>query len=301
MPHRVVTVSRPSWLRKDLDQLSIEQEGEEVGRVPIEDVAVLVLESHGIALTHELLNALVAANAAVVFCDEKHLPHSALVPFSGNALHARTVREQAECSQPKKKQIWKQVVEAKICAQAATLDVCRSDDRKATTTATVLRNMAKSVRSGDPDNIEAHAAAEYFPALFGPEFTRERDLPGTNAALNYGYAIMRAMVARSLVVAGLHPALGVHHRGPFNPYNLADDAIEPLRPLIDEAVFRMPDAQLEETRLSKEARASLLELTVCTVKIAGKRIPIEPALERYAASWREALCGEARRLVIPTR
>lgn len=301
MPHRVVTISKPSWLKKDLDQLSVEQAGEEVGRVPIEDIAVLVLESHGIAMTNELLNALVAVNAAVLVCDEKHLPHAALVPFAGNALHAKVVREQAACSAPKKKQIWKQIVEAKIVAQAGALENCLPGNKNAKKTAERLRRLAMTVRSGDPDNREAQAAAEYFPALFCVEFVRERELPGANAALNYGYAIVRAMVARALVGAGLHPALGVFHRGPFNPFNLADDAVEPLRPLVDEKVFQMSTSELEEPTLGKQARSSLLELTVCTVTIAGKPSPIEPALERYAASWREALCGGGRKLVVPTR
>jgi len=305
MAHRTVTVSNPSWLKKDLDQLSIQQEGQEVGRVPIEDIAVLVLDSHGIAMTQELIVALVKVNAAVVYCDEKHLPSALVVPFEGNTLHGKTIREQAECSLPKKKQIWKHVVQAKIAAQADALEAChatsRDDARRATTTARDLRRMALTVKSGDPSNVEGQAAAAYFPALFGNEFLRDRDLPGTNAALNYGYAVMRAMVARALVGAGLHPALGVHHRGPMNSFNLADDAIEPLRPIVDEAVVRLDIRHLEEVKLSKEARKALLELTVCTIKIAGMRTGIEPALARYGASWREAICGEGRKLVIPTR
>jgi CRISPR-associated protein Cas1 len=228
------------------------------------------------------------------------MPLSCVVPFEANALHAKTLREQVECSLPKKKQIWKQVARAKIEAQAAALVACRGEARAKVVAASLL-SMAQDVRSGDPDNLEAQAAADYFAALFGDEFVRDRELPGTNAALNYGYAILRAMIARALVGAGLHPALGVHHRGPANSFNLADDAIEPLRPMVDEAVFRLDRALLDEPRLPKEARAELLKITVSAVKIAGKRLPIEQALERYAASWKEALCGEARRLAIPIR
>lgn len=301
MAHRCVTVSNPSWLKKDLEQLSIVQDEQEVARVPIEDLAVLVLESHGIALTQELIVALSKANVAVVFCDERHLPLSCVVPFEANALHAKTLREQVECSVPKKKQIWKQVVQAKISAQAEAIERCRRGDRSAKAVAKSLRAMAQAVQSGDADNLEGQAAADYFPALFGNAFVRDRELPGTNAALNYGYAIVRAMMARALVGAGLHPALGVHHRGPYNPFSLADDAMEPLRPLVDEAVFLLDSEWLQEVRLPKEARAALLELTVSPVKFAGKTMPIEPALTQYAASWREALCGEARKLVIPNR
>jgi len=301
MPHRIVTISNPSWIRKDSEQLSIEQTGQEVARVPIEDIAVLLLDSHGITLTQELLIALVANNASVVFCDQKHLPHSALVPFSANALHARTLREQVTCSGPQKKQIWKQVVQHKIVEQAITLETTRSGDPMVRRTATELRKLSLSVKSGDTGNREAQAAALYFPALFGSQFLREREQTGINAALNYGYALVRAMIARALVGAGLHPALGVFHRGPYNPYNLADDAMEPLRPLVDEAVWRLPLSDLEAKSLNKETRTALLGLTVCTVRIAGKACPIESAMERYAASWREALCGEARKLVVPTR
>lgn len=301
MPHRIVTVSNPSWLKKDLEQLSISQEGQEVGRVPIEDLAVLILESHGIALTQELVVALSKANVAVVFCDERHHPLSCVVPFEANALHAKIVREQAECSVPKKKQLWKQIVQSKIKAQAETLRICNPKDREAKSVAKYLDELAAKVKSGDSENAEARAAADYFPALFGQGFMRDRDLPGVNAALNYGYAIVRAMVARAIVGAGLHPALGLMHRGPANPFNLADDAIEPLRPVVDQYVFdRAPDLP-EDGSLAKETRADLLKLTVLDLYIAGKPAGIEPALARYAASLREGICGEGRKLVIPLR
>lgn len=301
MAHRIVTISNPSWLKKDLEQLSVSQEGQEVGRVPIEDLAVLILESHGIALTQELVVALSKANVAIVFCDERHLPLSCVVPFEANALHAKVVREQADCSLPKKKQLWKQVVQAKIGGQAQTLRACLPHSRDAKATAKYLDGLAANVKSGDSDNLEARAAAEYFPALFGRGFMRDRDLPGVNAALNYGYAIVRAMVARAIVGAGLHPALGLMHRGPGNPFNLADDAIEPLRPIVDQHVFAMSPDLREDGSLAKETRADLLKLTVLDLYIAGKPTGIEPALARYAASLREGICGEGRKLVIPHR
>lgn len=301
MAHRIVTISKPSWLKKDTEHLIIEQDGNTAARIPIEDIAVLILDSYGITLTHELIVALNKNNTAVVHCDERHLPISCIVPFEANAIHAKTLRQQIECTAPKKKQLWKHVVQAKIIAQAQTLEACHPGNRTVSQVIKNLQQIAKKVKAGDPENLEAQAAAHYFPALFGNEFIRDRELPGTNAALNYGYAILRAMVARALVGAGLHPALGIHHRGPENPFNLADDAIEPLRPFVDEAVIKLDPEWLKEPKLPKEAREDLLKITVLTVKIAGKPLQNLHAMERYAASWREALCGNARRIAIPSR
>lgn len=277
----------------------IEQAGIEMSRIPIEDVGIVLLDSHGITLTQELIVALSSQNAVVIFCDSKHLPCASVMPFTGNALHAKTLILQAECSVPKKKHLWKQVVCAKIAAQAKILRLNTVKNHSMYASIRTLEGMVLLVKSGDITNQEARAAAHYFPLLFGEDFLRDRDDAGVNAALNYGYAVLRAMVARAIVGSGLHPALGIFHHGPMNPYNLADDLMEPLRPLVDELVFQTPPELLEAFPLSSQVRADLLQITVCTVKIAGKPSAIQPALTRYVASCREAICGEGKKLVIP--
>jgi len=330
MGDRVVTIANPAFLKLDLDRLCIEQlaapdaddnQDEEasgqatrvrpriaerktdsrghviVGSVPVEDLSVLIVDSWGVTLTHELLARLSEENVAVVLCDPRHLPTSMLLPLYGHSAHARTLRQQIECSAPKQKRLWQQIVQAKITEQARTLEACRGRSpalRK-------LRAFVPQVGSGDPMNLEGQAARLYFPALFGEDFERDTDRMGTNAMLNYGYAIMRAMVARALVGAGLHPALGVHHIGPMNPFNLADDAIEPLRALVDQMVWDILQEEGEPEKLTPALKRKLLEMTVCTVKIAGTPYPILTALERYAASIREGVCGDLRKLAVPHR
>jgi CRISP-associated protein Cas1 len=295
MSHRVVTVSTRSFLSLDLGRLSIRQGDDVVAAVPIEDLAAVVLESSDVTLTQAVLAQLCQSNVAVVLCDGSHLPCALLQPLSGHTYHSRTLRLQIECSEPKRKRLWQQIVQAKIQGQAAILASERGDRK----TAKDLTSLAQQVRSGDSDNLEGFAARIYFEALFGKGFERERGGVGANAMLNYGYAIVRAMVARALVGAGLHPALGIQHRGPANPFNLADDAIEPLRPVVDRTVLRLIAQDGVPEELGPELKRNLLELTVCAVRIAGISYPITTALERYAANMREAICGTARRIQAP--
>lgn len=295
MAHRIVTISNPAFLRMDLGRLQIEQGGQVQASIPIEDMAILLVESGEVVLSHQLLARLAEANVGVILCDSRHLPNALVLPLSGHSTHAKTIRGQVECSEPKRKQLWKQIVVAKLESQARILGECSKSSREAKS----LRAMAANVKSGDPDNYEAQGAAIYFEALFGKGFVREREEPGINAMLNYGYVVLRAMVARAIVGAGLHPALGIHHKGPYNPFNLADDAIEPLRPVVDRIVFSLAGRSGEWSVLTTETKRSLLEVTVCPVKIAGATLPMMPALERYASNIREAICGSARKLQAP--
>lgn len=263
--------------------------------IPVEDLSVLILDSWGITLTHELLSALAEANVMVILCDPKHLPRAQILPLYGSATHAKTMREQIVCSEPKRKRIWQQIVQAKIREQARTLRQIGNSR-----SATKIESMVESVLSGDSANIEGQAPRIYFPALFGKGFERDREETGINSMLNYGYAIVRAMTARALVGAGLHPALGVFHRGPLNPFNLADDAVEPLRPMVDAHVYALW-RELRPDELTPELKKRLLQVSVLTVNFAGKPFEINVALERYAASLREGLCGEARKINLPSR
>lgn len=290
--HRLVEVGRPSHLKHGARHLIVEQEGVEVGRVPVEDLGVLVLDSYGITMTQELVVACLAHNVAVVHCDEKHMPGGMLVPFEANTLHARILRQQAAASEPTKKRIWQAVVSHKVRAQADVLKRAAKPDAP-------LRALSSLVRSGDPENLEGRAAALYWESLFGDAFLRNRNEAGVNAMLNYGYAVLRATVARAVVASGMHPALGVHHRNQYNAFALADDIMEPFRPLVDWHVYEMTEGGEDAPTglLGPGDRRALLQFLGFSVKLAGKSTPVPVAVAHYVATLKAVLVGEKRKLV----
>ena len=214
-------------------QLVIQRDGQAAVTTPVSEAAVVLLASRRVTCTVPLLDALMQAGAAVLVCAEDHLPSGLMLPLAGHFQQTQRMLAQARAPGPLQKQVWKQIVQAKIRAQGALLLQRRGDDAG-------LFEMALTVRSGDPKNVEAHAAQRYWPLLFdNVEFRRRRDAPDQNRLLNYGYAVLRAAVGRALCAAGLHPSLGVHHHGRNNPFCLADDLMEPFRPLVDDAVVEM--------------------------------------------------------------
>jgi len=289
---RVVHVASASHLSVADGQLVVSREGSEAGRVPLEDLATLVLDFAPITLTEPLLAALGAAGVALVVCGPRHLPDGLQLPLAGASLHTRILRDQIAASEPRKKRIWQAMVVEKVRAQARTLrDLVGSDHG--------LGQLARRVGSGDTTNVEGAAARTYFPVLFGRGFARDPELGGVNAALNYGYALIRAAVARAVVGAGLHPALGVHHRNQYDAFALADDAMEPLRPAVDRLVFAMNAREPIPEALPLGCRTELLGLLGMEVVWSGERFPILTALERYAACLRECLGGVERHLRCP--
>jgi CRISPR-associated protein Cas1 len=289
--HRVVSVSGPAWVRNADRHVVIERQGAEIGRVPLEDMAALLLDGPDLAVTHTLLGACADAGVAVVTADERHLPNGVLLSLHGHSLHTAVFRQQLECPRPAIKRAWQVTVRAKIEAQALVLARRGADPAP-------LRQLTSFVRSGDPDNVEATAAARYFALAFGPDFVRERETTGLNAMLNYGYAVLRSAVARAIVGAGLHPALGIHHRNQYNPLCLADDAMEPLRPAVDWIVLRLHEAHPDLEDLTPPIKRQLVEVLGTFVEWNGQRLSLFPGLERYAASLRRALC-EGEGLEVP--
>lgn len=283
MSYRVVSVSGPGGVRYQDLAVVIERDGEEVGRAQLEDMAVLLLDGPDLHVSHQLLAACAEANVAVVVSDSKHLPAGLLLPLAGHSLHSATLREQIDASLPAQKRAWQNIVRAKILAQAEALDHLgrRSEP---------VRKLVSRVRSGDPDNVEAQAASRYFDAMFGDDFIRDRDAPGVNAMLNYGYAVIRSCVARAVVGAGLHPSLGIHHRNQYNPLCLADDAMEPYRPIVDVRVARLAAASEAEDELTPALKRKLVTVAGGRVRIGALRFPFLVGLERFAAALRRAIC-----------
>ena len=264
---------------------------------PVEDLGVVVLDNKQITITLGLLEALLENNCAVITCDSKCLPVGLMLPLYGNTTQNERFRQQIEASLPLKKQLWQQTIKAKIENQASVLSDCSGEVVKC------MRIWASDVRSGDPDNLEARAAAYYWKSLFPniDGFTRDRDGVPPNNLLNYGYSILRAVVARGLVISGLLPTFGIHHHNRYNAYCLADDIMEPYRPYVDELVFRLVESYGSKIELSKEVKARLLTIPTIDVRIGGKRSPLMVAVGQTTASLYRCFTGELRRISYPER
>lgn len=266
---------------------------------PIEDIGIVVLDNRRITITQGLLEALLENNCAVITCDTRSLPVGMMLPLCGNTVQSERFRCQIDASIPLKKQLWQQTIKAKICNQAAVLKSCCDMEAK-----TMLR-WADDVRSGDPDNIEGRAAAFYWKNIFNgiegiDSFTRDREGVPPNNLLNYGYAILRAVVARALVSSGLLPTLGIHHHNRYNAYCLADDIMEPFRPYIDCLVHKIViEKGVEALELTKETKAQLLSIPVMDVVIGGKRSPLMVGVSQTTASLFRCFNGEARKIAYP--
>lgn len=266
---------------------------------PIEDIGIVVLDNRRITITQGLLEALLENNCAVITCDTRSLPVGMMLPLCGNTVQSERFRCQIDASMPLKKQLWQQTIKAKIYNQAAVLKSCCGMEAK-----TMLR-WSDDVRSGDPDNIEGRAAAFYWKNIFNgmegmESFTRDRDGMPPNNLLNYGYAILRAVVARALVSSGLLPTLGIHHHNRYNTYCLADDIMEPFRPYIDRLVHEMvTEKGSEALELTKETKAQLLSIPVMDVVIGGKRSPLMVGVSQTTASLFRCFNGEARKIAYP--
>lgn len=268
---------------------------------PIEDIGIVVLDNKQITITQGLLEALLENNCAVITCDSKSMPVGLMLPLCGNSIQNERFRDQLEASVPLKKQLWQQTIKAKIENQAAVLSCCTGKEIGC------MQAWANDVRSGDPDNLEGRAAAYYWKSLFADidgfeNFTRNRDGMPPNNLLNYGYAILRAVVARGLVSSGMLPTLGIHHHNRYNAYCLADDIMEPYRPYVDDIVFSIvKEYGSNNLELTKEIKARLLSIPTTEVIIAGKRSPLMVAVSQTTASLYRCFSGELRRIIYPDR
>lgn len=266
---------------------------------PIEDIGVVVLDNQRITITTGAMEALLANNCAIITCDQRSMPVGLVLPLSGNTTQSERFRDQIDASLPLKKQLWQQTIQAKISNQAAVLAKCRRAE------VGCLRAWAKDVRSGDPDNFEGRAAAYYWRYLFGLHidgFTRDREGLPPNNALNYGYAILRAIVARALVSSGMLPTLGIHHHNRYNAYCLADDIMEPYRPYVDEYVFQLTQKHgLPSEDLSKAWKAELLLIPTLDVVIGGRKSPLMVGVTQTTASLYKCFSGELRKVAYPER
>lgn len=269
---------------------------EAIRTIPIEDIGVVVLDNKRITITSGILEALLENNCAVITCDSKSMPVGLMQPLVGNTLQNERFRDQLDSSLPLKKQLWQQTIRQKISNQEVVLHQYTLTDTGC------MRAWINDVRSGDPDNVEAKAAAYYWKNLFSnhPDFVRGRDGEPPNNLLNYGYAILRAVVSRSLVASGLLPTLGIHHHNRYNAYCLADDIMEPYRPFVDELVLQIMEEEDDYTELTKDIKAKLLQIPVLDVTINRKRSPLMIATGITTASLYKCFSGELKQIIYPT-
>lgn len=262
---------------------------------PIEDIGVVVLDNKQITITSGVLEALLENNCAVITCDSKSMPIGLMLPLYGNTTQNERFRHQLSASLPLMKQLWQQTVKQKIENQAVVLKKCAGEEVKC------MEKWASDVKSGDSDNLEARAAAYYWRNLFTIEgFKRDREGIPPNNLLNYGYAILRAVVASGLVASGLLPTLGIHHHNRYNAYCLADDIMEPYRPYVDELVCNIVKSRQDYAELTKDLKIELLSIPVLDVTIAGKRSPLMVAVGQTTASLYKCFSGESRKIVYPS-
>lgn len=268
---------------------------ENVRTFPIEDLGVIVLDNKQITVTQGLLEALLDNNAAVITCDSKRMPTGLLLPLSGHTLHQERFRNQIESSQPLRKQLWQQTVRAKILNQAFCLQ------KNTPKSAAPLHVLARDVKSGDSENCEAQAAVYYWRNIFTklPSFQRDPEGDVPNNLLNYGYAILRATIARALVGSGLLPVYGIHHHNRYNAFCLADDIMEPYRPFVDDLVIKTMAKMKIPEDLTTDQKREMLTIPVVDVLIEGKRRPLMIAASQTAASLAKCFSGEIRKIAYP--
>ena len=268
---------------------------------PIEDIGVLVLDHYRLTYTHALMQKLIDNNVAVISCDAKHMPQAMFLNLEGNSLQTERTRIQLEASEPLKKNLWQQTIKAKILNQASVLQQENKDCKK-------MLYWAEHVNSGDPDNYEARAAAYYWNSLFAPyvdNFVRGRYEAYPNNLLNYGYAILRAVVARALVGSGLFLSLGIYHRNKYNAFCLADDIMEPYRPLVYRLVLdivkeKHAESAGEHTLLDQESKKKLLQIPVIDVMMQEESSPLMMAMRQTSASLFHCMAGHQRKIKYPS-
>ena len=292
MIRRIIEVASAASLRVNLAQLVVSRDGEEHS-IPFEDIGFLILDNPQITCSQSVFRHCAEHNVALIITDEKHLPSSLLLPLDVHSTQGKTMRMQAITPEEVQHDLWQQIIKAKITAQAKTLSVIRGMEN-----ARLLR-LAKTVKPNDKGNNEGQASRIYFKLIFGEDFKRDQDgSTDVNILLNYGYSIIRTACARALMGAGLHPAFGIHHHNQYNVFCLADDIVEPLRPLVDRCVVELSQAK-SFNGLDRHSKNHLLELLGNPVLIKKRNLPLMGALATYCSSLRKILETHKGRLAIP--
>ncbi|VAW00993.1 CRISPR-associated protein Cas1 [hydrothermal vent metagenome] len=270
--------------------MKISKDHEQIGQVALDDIAALIIHAHGATFSANLVIRLAERGTPMVMCAANHNPIAFVLPLHGHFEQGKRMRAQADASKRKRDRIWRDLIKAKIVAQGDVLDACGMNGE-------TVRHMHRTVKAGDPDNVEAQAARRYWPLLFGKTFRRDRNMGDINAHLNYGYTVLRAAAARSILGAGLHPSLSVHHISGGEALRLADDVMEPFRPFVDMVVFRL--APKNEQELSSDSKRELAAVTEFDLSGPKGASPIRVCLDRLCVSMAQMFTGEVSHLELP--
>jgi CRISPR-associated protein Cas1 len=293
MLKRTISINSNCYLAYSQGQLKINiKETSEVHSIPIEDIGYLILDNKHITLSSYLVQQLAQNNVAMIFSNDKHMPQGMILPLTGHQLQQEIFSNQIQASVPLKKQLWLQTIKAKITNQATVLELFNHECK-------YLIEKALKVKSGDNTNEEAKAARYYWKQLFNHSFTRSRDGNHPNNFLNYGYAILRATVARALTGSGLLPTLGIHHHNRYNAYCLADDIMEPYRPFVDLIVIGLYNEHSDQTELTTIIKQKLLQIPVANTIIRGHKSPLMTAVSETTASLSKCFRGESKTIIYP--
>lgn len=294
MLKRTIYIGNPAYLKIKQQQMIVEdaETKEKKGSVPVEDIALLMLDHYQITISNQLLIKLMSNNTTVISCDAQHMPFALTQPMYGHTEFSERIKQQLQISEPLKKQLWKQTIEQKISNQQNLLRQLGKPFEK-------MDDYKNEVKSGDSSNMEGIAAQYYWKHLFS-NFHRERFGAAPNPMLNYGYAILRSIVARALVGSGLLPVLGIFHRNKYNPYCLADDIMEPYRPFVDRMVFEFAQENEMGENLSQEAKIHIMQIATKDVVINQTTRPLLVAASITSASLQKCYMGELRQVKFPS-
>lgn len=267
-----------------------EGERKELGQVPLDDIAAVIANAHGLSYTNNLLVALAERGAPFVLCAANHNAVGMLLPIDGNHHQGKRFDAQLEATKPTAKRLWAEVVRAKLEQQAAALEAMGGPTAP-------LTALVSKVRSGDPDNLEAQGARRYWGLLFGDKFRRDQDAGGLNAMLNYGYTVLRATTARAVIAAGLHPTLGLHHSNDSNPMRLVDDLMEPFRPVIDLKIWQL--RRNGEAEITSDTKRALVRTLYDDMQTDVGATPVMVCVQKLATSLAQVYLGEREKLDLP--
>ena len=267
-----------------------ESEHKELGQIPLDDIAAVIANAHGLSYTNNLLVALAERGAPFVLCAANHNAVGMLLPIEGNFEQSKRIEAQIAASQPTHKRLWASVVRAKLEQQAAALEAVGAPTAP-------LTALAARVKSGDPENLEAQGARRYWTLLFGDAFRRDQNAGGTNGLLNYGYTVLRATTARAVVAAGLHPGIGLHHSNDNNAMRLVDDLMEPFRPMIDLKVWQLK--RNGETEVSPDSKRALVRTLYDDMQTDAGATPVMVCTQKLCTSLALVYLGERDKLDLP--
>jgi len=300
MIKKTLYFGNPAYLSSKNEQMVIKKQTDEVTgereeiSVPIEDIGAVIIDHFGVTISQYLISLLIENNVAVIICNKNHMPNGLFLNLDGNTVQSEIFKSQIKTSKPLLKYLWTQTVTAKIKNQASLLKL------KGKSTGNMLK-WIKQIRQGDSSNVEARASVYYWSNIFQKDlnFLRDRYGEPPNNLLNYGYAILRAIVARGLVASGILPTLGIHHRNKYNAYCLADDIMEPYRPFVDSIVYDIVNSGEDYFEITTNIKKKLLDLATVDIFIDGERSPLMVGLQRTTSSLVKCYAREAKKIIYP--